>query len=89
MVRELGPDCIDTEAEVPGYQISRAADDERAVWQVMAAGFDVAEDVGKVYHQAYVTASEHQRTDVYKAEPVPRGEIAAVGYLSWIGDGSS
>ena len=89
MVKELGPECLDAEEAVDGYRICRAPDDDRQAWQLMASGFDVPEEVGEAYHRAYVTASPHQRTDVYKAETTSTADIAAVGYLSWIADGAN
>lgn len=89
MVKQLTPECPVVEEAVAGYRICSAQNDDRRVWQLMASGFDVPEEVGEAYHRAYLTASQQQRTEVYTAESTSDNGIAAVGYLSWIGDGAT
>ena len=56
---------------------------------IMARGFDVPDDVGAIFHQAYMTASPLQRSEVYAAAIGDDDEPVGVGYSSYIGDGPS
>lgn len=69
--------------------VRKAREDEHeACFTVMAKGFDVPDEVGRVFHRAYLSPSPLQRTDVYVA-PGDGGEVQGVGYLSYIGGGGS
>lgn len=59
------------------------------VSSVMSKGFDVSDDVGAVYHNAYLRPSQAQRTDVYTVSKLDDDSPLAVGYLSYIGNGPS
>lgn len=89
MAKEITSDDADGEEELVGFRICKETTDDRQVWRLMAKGFDVPDDVGEVYHRAYMTASPLQRSDVYTAEVSSTGDVAAVGYLTWIGDGTT
>ena len=75
-----------TEPQLDGLQILKVEDvTDPRISSVMAKGFDVPDDVGLIYHNAYVTPSDLQKTDVYAAYEAGSDTPVAVGYLSYIG----
>ena len=62
---------------------------DQRIWSIMAKGFDVSDDVGEVFHNAYLNRSSRQYSEVYAAALDDNNEPIAVGYLSYIGDGPS
>jgi RimJ/RimL family protein N-acetyltransferase len=88
MVRPLGGDVAPPVLD--GLHIWKVEDPQDArIYSVMAKGFDVSPEVGAIYHRAYVTPSDVQRSDVYAVSEMGRRDPVAVGYLSYIGDGPS
>ncbi len=55
--------------------------------RVMARGFNVPDEVGEIFHRAYLHSTDLQTSDVYAAAPKGSVEPAGAGYLSYIGDG--
>lgn len=58
-----------------------------ALSTIMAQGFDIPQDVARIYHNAYVAPSDLQHTDVYVAARTGEDHASGVAYLSYIGDG--
>ena len=54
---------------------------------IMSAGFDVTNEVGAIYHRAYMTPSPLQQSVLYGAWLDDTETPVGVGYLSYIGDG--
>jgi hypothetical protein len=88
MVRDIPADF---DVPVPdGIEIRKVADrGDMRVSDVMSRGFDVADAVGAIFHNAYLTPSPRQTSDVYAAYLDGNDTPVGVGYLSYIGDGPS
>lgn len=88
MVKSIAPHAEDDLPE--GMRIWKVEDpNDSIIWSIMARGFDVSDDVGAVFHHAYMTPSPLQRSDVYAAALDDSDTPVGVGYLSYIGDGPS
>lgn len=88
MARGLAPDI--PKPQLDGLEIKKIEGDvDPRVCSVMSEGFDVSDDVGAIYHNAYLRPSKAQRTDIYTVCEVGDDTPLAVGYLSYIGDGPS
>jgi len=86
MVKQIAADeTPDDPAGLTTQMIAGRRDDDVA--QIMSEGFDIPEDVGRMYHNAYVTPSALQRTDVYTATVTGSDHPMAIAYQSYIGDG--
>ena len=82
------PSGYDAPATPDGMRIEKVEDaTDMRFSDVMSAGFDVAPEVGAVYHNAYMKASDRQRTELYAAFVDGSRDPAGVGYLSFIGAG--
>lgn len=88
MVRSIGAEVAPPVLD--GMRIWKVEEpnDER-ISSVMAKGFDVPEEVGAIYHNAYLAESEFQRTDIYAVSEDGSDVPVAVGYLSYIGAGAA
>ncbi|RLJ36197.1 hypothetical protein BCF46_3887 [Litoreibacter meonggei] len=86
MVRAIAPgEPLDQEAGIRIRKVSDHTDDR--VWRLMAKGFDVPDEVGTIFHNAYMTSSPLQNSDVYVAMVDDDDTPVGVGYLSYIGTG--
>lgn len=86
MVKHL--DAPSDTPDLSGFEIHKLDDpDDMRASDIMSAGFEVPNDVGAIYHKAYVHPSDLQKTDVYLATETETGTPVAVGYLSYIGSG--
>ena len=76
--------------ELDGLTIWKVQDiNDPRVYSVMAKGFDVPDEVGGVYHSAYLAETASQRSDVFAVSEIGSDDPVAVGYLSYIGQGPS
>ena len=57
--------------------------------RVMAKGFSVPDEVGEIYHQAYLTATDLQRSEVYGAWVDGIDEPVGAGYLTYLDNGKN
>lgn len=60
--------------------------DRDQMGRIMARGFSVPDEVGEIYHQAYLTPTNLQTTDVYAARVDGGDDIVGAGYLTYLGD---
>ncbi|MEL6957315.1 MAG: hypothetical protein AAGL89_00020 [Pseudomonadota bacterium] len=85
--------ALDWPVESPdlnGFDIVKWDDpDDLLPSDIMSAGFEVPDDVGAIYHKAYMQPTQLQRSDIYVAVDVQTSCPVAVGYLSYIGEGPS
>ena len=71
-----------------GLNIWKVTDpSDSRIWDIMARGFDVPDDVAQVFHDAYLTQHEKQTSEVYAVSLDDDDTPVGVGYLSYIGDG--
>ncbi|MEM7075297.1 MAG: hypothetical protein AAF484_09435 [Pseudomonadota bacterium] len=86
MLRQISADTLPNAA--PEHRVWNAtAEEDDRLWKLMAEGFDVPHEVGRIFHRAYMTSSDKQRTDIYGGALENSDHLAGVGYLSYIGDG--
>lgn len=86
MARHLSAeDRADDPAGITTQKIDGVHDDKASL--IMALGFDIPDDVGRLYHNAYVQRSDLQKTDVYTASVAGQAGPIGIGYQSYIGDG--
>lgn len=88
MAREISTEIEATPPD--GVKVWKVEDPkDHRIWGIMANGFDVSDDVGEVFHNAYLNRTARQHSQVYAASLADNEEPVAVGYLSYIGDGPS
>ncbi|GFE64942.1 hypothetical protein [Litoreibacter roseus] len=88
MIRCVSPDIdISMPKDLRVWKVEDLQDDR--ISRVMARGFDVSGEVGAIFHEAYLTSSPLQTSDVYAVSADGDDAPVGVGYLSYIGDGPS
>jgi GNAT superfamily N-acetyltransferase len=86
MARQITPHDMPPDAD--GVHVRKLTDPKDSeAWKIMADGFDVPDDVGGIFHDAYMTPSHLQESDAFVADVHDSDTPVGVGYLSYIGDG--
>lgn len=91
-VAAMSKRLFDGDIEVPSDNVKTwLADDSNtaALGKVMARGFSVPDEVGEIYHNAYLTPNALQRSTVYGANLPESDEPVAAGYLTYLNDSSN